>query len=134
MLLDQSMKFRRGFARRWSVSFSRVRGHESLARSFADVVARGRLGHAYLFAGPPGIGKKLFARELAKAMLCEKSKDRVDGCDRCSSCLLVEAGTHPDVILANRPEDKVEFPIETVPQVSEMLALTPAPDGSKLAL
>src|SRR5713226_8347951 len=134
MLLDQSMKFMREFARRWSVSFSRVRGHESLARSFADVVARDRLAHAYLFAGPPGIGKKLFARELAKAILCEKSKDRVDGCDRCSSCVLVEAGTHPDVILANRPEDKVEFPIDVIREVSEKLAMKPARGGYKFAL
>src|SRR5579859_4865680 len=131
---DRSMKFTHRSATRWNVSWSRIRGHEELARSFGDVVARGRLAHAYLFAGPPGIGKRLFARELAKAILCQKSKDPIDACDRCSSCLLVEAGTHPDVILANRPEDKVEFPIDTIREVSEKLAMKPARGGYKFAI
>ena len=111
------------------MSWSRVRGHEVLVRSFADVVARGRLGHAYLFAGPAGVGKRLFARELAKAMLCESAGETLDACDHCASCNLVEAGTHPDVILANRPEDKVEFPIETIRELTEHLAMKPARGG-----
>jgi DNA polymerase-3 subunit delta' len=116
------------------VSWSRVRGHEALARSFADVVARDRLGHAYLFTGPAGVGKKLFARELAKAVLCESPKDPLDACDRCPSCILVEAGTHPDVIFACRPEDKVEFPIDTIRELTETLAMKPARGGYKFAI
>jgi DNA polymerase-3 subunit delta' len=116
------------------VSWNRIRGHEALSRSFAEVVAHGRLGHAYLFAGPAGVGKKLFARELAKAILCETAKDRVDACDRCASCLLVEAGTHPDVISINRPEDKNEFPIAVIRDLTEKLAMKPARGGYKFAV
>src|SRR5262245_58525221 len=107
MRRERSKQFTRQSARRSAVSWRRVRGHDALIRSFADVVARGRLGHAYLFCGPDGVGKKLFARELARAMLCESSDKRLDACDCCPSCLLIDAGTHPDVVLANRPEDKV---------------------------
>ena len=53
------------------MSWQRIRGHEALVEAFQRVVKRGRLAHAYLFVGPPGVGKRLFAAELAKALLCE---------------------------------------------------------------
>ena len=57
------------------MSWERVRGHEAQAEAFARAVRRGRLAHAYLFVGPPGVGKRLFAVELAKALLCEARPD-----------------------------------------------------------
>ena len=48
------------------MSWQRVRGHDALVRAFQRVIRRGRLAHAYLFTGPQGVGKKLFATELAK--------------------------------------------------------------------
>jgi DNA polymerase-3 subunit delta' len=116
------------------VSWQRVCGHELLVKSFAEVVRRDRLGHAYLFVGPAGVGKRLFARELAKALLCENSAGKFDACDACPACTQVEAGTHPDLILASRPEDKVELPTDTIREVSEKLALKPARGGQKVAI
>lgn len=58
------------------------------------------LGHAYLFAGPAGVGKKTFARRLAQSLLCKQPKPGVLGYDgTCSSCMLFGAGEnarHPD--------------------------------------
>jgi DNA polymerase-3 subunit delta' len=126
------------------VSWQRVHGHELLVQSFADVVKRGRLGHAYLFTGPSGVGKKLFAFELAKTLLCEKRGDKFDACDRCPSCIQVDAGTHPDVIFAWRPEEKHEFPIAVIvgdekdpkaPEgLIERLSRKPARGGYKIAI
>ncbi len=116
------------------MSWRRVRGHDLLVKSFAEVVRRGRLGHAYLFVGPAGVGKRLFAREVARALLCEKSAGVFEACDTCPACRQVEAGTHPDLILASRPEDKLELPIDTVREVSEKLALKPARGGQKIAV
>ncbi|NQU10736.1 DNA polymerase III subunit delta', partial [bacterium] len=56
---------------------------------------RGRLAHAYLFAGPRGSGKETVARLLAQALNCEKAGH--DACGRCPSCRRIAAGTHPDV-------------------------------------
>jgi DNA polymerase-3 subunit delta' len=53
------------------MSWQHIRGHDSLIQAFDQVVRRGRLAHAYLFVGPAGVGKRLFADELAKALLCE---------------------------------------------------------------
>ena len=53
------------------MSWKRVHGHDALVLAFQRVIRRQRLAHAYLFTGPPGVGKKLFAVELAKTLLCE---------------------------------------------------------------
>jgi DNA polymerase-3 subunit delta' len=109
------------------VSWPRVRGHDEQVRSFAQVFRRGRLAHAYLFIGPPGIGKRTFALELAKALLCEGTTGpRLEACDHCEGCLLVAAGTHPDLFTAARPEEKLELPIETIRELCRAFSLKPA--------
>ena len=67
------------------MSWQRVKGHEAIARAFEHVVRRGRLAHAYLFVGPAGVGKRLFANQLARALLCEQ---------RPPSCGLAPAAPH----------------------------------------
>jgi DNA polymerase-3 subunit delta' len=116
------------------VSWQRVRGHEALIEQFDRLVRRGRLAHAYLFAGPPGIGKRLFAEELAKALLCEGHNGRLEACDHCPSCKQFEAGTHPDFTYAARPEESLELPIEVIRELCRVFALKPARDRGKVAI
>jgi DNA polymerase-3 subunit delta' len=124
------------------VSWKKVKGHGHLVQAFDRVVRRGRLAHAYLFTGPAGIGKRLFAQELAKALLCEAT-DRGQGgekgllleaCDRCPACLQVEAGTHPDYFTAGRPEDSLEVPIAVIRELCRNLSLKPARSRGKVAV
>jgi DNA polymerase III subunit delta' len=72
---------------------------EGPKRYFEAIVAES-LAHAYLFAGPAGVGKKTFARRLAQSLLCLAPKAGVLGYDgTCSSCVLFGAGEntrHPD--------------------------------------
>lgn len=59
------------------------------------------LAHAYLFSGPPGVGKKTFATRLAQSLLCETPKEGVLGYDgTCYSCRLFasEGARHPDFL------------------------------------
>lgn len=116
------------------MSWTHIRGHEYWVQAFADVVKRGRLAHAYLFCGPPGIGKKMFAVELAKTLLCERAGSEFVACTRCPACVQVDAGTHPDLIRAARPEDKVEFPIAVMLGVLAQMTLKSARGGYKVAI
>jgi len=59
----------------------------------------GKWAHAYIFAGPEGVGKFKTAREWAKLLLCQKpvrENDFADSCGSCRACKLFEAGSHPD--------------------------------------
>ncbi len=99
------------------MSWAKVQGHDNLVASFQQVIRRGRLAHAYLLVGPRGVGKKAFAIELAKTLLCEgaghggNGPARLEACDACPACVQVAAGTHPDFQQIGIPEDKHEFPI-----------------------
>ena len=52
-------------------------------------------GHAYIFLGPDGIGKRTLAREAAKGLLCSRP-DENGACDTCGCCHYFDGGTHPD--------------------------------------
>lgn len=117
------------------MSWRRVLGHESIAEAFGRAFQRGRLAHGYLFVGPAGIGKRLFAGELAKALLCEnRPKGRLEACNHCPSCLLMDGGTHPDFFTAVRPEDKASFPIDEIRELGRKLALKPVRGAGKIAI
>jgi len=66
-----------------------------LQRAFAA----DKSAHAYIFAGPEGVGKFKTAREWAKMLLCKNpviENEFADSCGSCESCRLFEAGSHPD--------------------------------------
>jgi DNA polymerase-3 subunit delta' len=112
-------------ARRIDMSWAQIQGHDRWVRVFRDVVERQRLAHAYLFVGPDGIGKRLFAIELAKALLCERTETgKLEACGACEACVLVEARTHPDFFL-------VEKPSETATEKLWTISLTPIRDPEK---
>ena len=116
------------------MSWQRVRGHDAQIKSFAQAVRRGRLAHAYLFSGPAGIGKRLFAHELGKALLCEAGGDELRACDRCHSCVMVEAGTHPDFFAVSRPEGSNELPIELMRELCRGFTFKSALGRGKVAV
>jgi DNA polymerase-3 subunit delta' len=117
------------------VSWKRVRGHEALVAAFQRVIARDRLAHAYLFTGPAGVGKRRFAVELAKALLCERPPaGPPDSCDACPACLQIEAGTHPDFLSARRPDEALELPIRVMRDLCERFALKSARGRGKVAV
>ena len=90
-----------------------MRGHERVLAQFRHALARNRLASTFLFVGPPGIGKRLFALKLAQGLLCERRpEEALDPCGECPSCHQVLAGSHPDVELLARPADKAFIPVE----------------------
>ncbi|MEX2147089.1 MAG: DNA polymerase III subunit gamma/tau [Candidatus Rokuibacteriota bacterium] len=96
-------------ARKWRPqTFDTVVGQDAITRTLKNALASGRIAHAYLFAGPRGIGKTTTARLLARALLCPARKDS-EACGQCVVCL--EAGAGVDVIeidgASNRGIDEI---------------------------
>ena len=65
-------------------------------RLFFEKANGGVCSHAYIIDGADGVGKKEFALEAARAMLCsEKNKP----CGYCKNCLMALSGNHPDIFV-----------------------------------
>ncbi|HVR00969.1 MAG TPA: DNA polymerase III subunit delta' [Polyangia bacterium] len=75
--------------------WSDVIGQERVVEGLARAVGTGRVPHAYLFEGPPGVGKRGAALGLALALNCAEAPGR--GCGACETCRRIEMGLHPDV-------------------------------------
>jgi DNA polymerase-3 subunit gamma/tau len=86
------------FARRYRpVTFDEVVGQEHVSRTLRNAIAENRVGHAYLFSGPRGVGKTTMARIFARALNCAKGpSDRP--CNECEICRAVYEGSDADVI------------------------------------
>lgn len=89
-----------------------IEGHDTVAARFATAAAQGRVAGSYLFIGLPGVGKGTFARRLAKALLCRDARPGLAACDACASCVQAEAGSHPDIDVVQKPEDRATIPLE----------------------
>lgn len=89
-----------------------IEGHDAIAAEFARAQARGRVAGTYLFIGPPGVGKGTFARRLAKALTCAAPREGLVACNACASCVQAEAGSHPDIEVVQKPEDRATIPLD----------------------
>ena len=73
-------------ARKWRPqTFDAVVGQDAITRTLRNALASGRVAHAYLFAGPRGVGKTTTARLLARALLCPERKGDT-ACGTCAAC------------------------------------------------
>jgi DNA polymerase-3 subunit gamma/tau len=77
-------------------AFDDVVGQDASTRTLRNALASGRIAHAYLFAGPRGIGKTTTARLLARALLCPERKASADPCGVCPAC--ADAAASVDII------------------------------------
>jgi DNA polymerase-3 subunit gamma/tau len=98
-------------ARKWRPkTWNEVIAQEHVTLTLQNAINYNRLAHAYLFAGPRGVGKTSVARILAKALNCEKNSGP-DPCNECSNCNEITDGRSIDVFeidgASNRGIDEV---------------------------
>jgi DNA polymerase-3 subunit gamma/tau len=80
-----------------SQTFDELVGQEPVVKTLKNAIATGRIGHAYLFTGPRGVGKTSAARLLARAANC--LSDRPDKpCNECDNCLAANRDIATDLI------------------------------------
>lgn len=95
--------------------WDRVAG-QARAVAFLDSAASAP-GDAYLFTGPPGVGKAEAARAFAAAIICP------DRCGACSICRRIFAGIHPDVQIF-QPEG-LTYPVDLIREMVASAARAP---------
>lgn len=78
------------------MQFKEIIGQEKAKETIHGMVQDGRLPHAMILKGQPGLGKLAFANAIAQFINCENPSDD-DSCGVCASCSKIRKGIHPDV-------------------------------------
>lgn len=112
--------------------FGQIRGQERAIATLRNALGNDRLAHAYLFIGPEGVGKRLTALTLAKAMNCQSPPEVGDCCEKCPSCIKVNSSNHADVIVM---EPEGEFiKIDQVREIQKRLRFRPMEEGRRACI
>jgi DNA polymerase-3 subunit delta' len=117
-------------------------GHAAPLEVLQRAIDSGHPAHAWLFAGPEGIGKRSVALEFAAALNCEQPEPP---CGCCRACMSILAGSHPDVEIiepggiCDEPEhkdhaDSRDLRICQVRRVERILSLSPYAGRHRVAI
>ena len=101
--------------------FDLIKGQERPIGMLKDYLAQSQLVGGYLFSGPEGIGKKLTALTLAKALNCQEGV--LKPCAGCPSCIKIEKKQHPDVHLIEQGEGDIK--IDDIRRLQHRINLMP---------
>lgn len=77
------------------MGFEAIAGQEEVVRGLENALKNDRVGHAYIFSGPTGIGKKTVAGLFAEMLICD-STELSKPCGSCQACRLFSSGANPD--------------------------------------
>ena len=109
--------------RRWRPQkFAEVVNQEYTVKTLKNSISSGEISHAYLFAGPRGVGKTTVARLFAKAINCPNQKDG-EPCNECDNCKRITKGNVLDVIEIDGASNRG---IDQIRQLREEVNFVPA--------
>jgi DNA polymerase-3 subunit delta' len=110
------------------MTFDSIIGHERQKTILRRSLQNRRIAHAYLFEGPDGVGKRLVALALARALLCQDGS----GCGDCAPCRKVDHNNHPDIHLLEADGSAIK--IDQVRALQQELSLRPLEGKYKICL
>ena len=106
-----------------AVRWDGIEGQGRSTGILSSLFSAGRIPHALIFSGPPGVGKRTTAIRFAQTLMCRGAHPRP--CFECEPCRRVSRNTFPDVISIGIPEEKKNIPIDIIREVEEIVAFRP---------
>lgn len=105
------------------MSFADIRDQDIPIRFLENMLRSGRMPNGLLFWGPEGVGKRMTAVELAKAVNCASGS--AGACGTCLSCRKVAHGNHPDVKTIAPSGKSRNISVEIIDSINELAAYRP---------
>lgn len=104
------------------MDFNGITGQKEVVESLKRSLAEDRVGHAYIFTGPAGMGKKTIAHLFAGLLMCDHP---VLGktCGKCPSCLMFEKGSNPDFRRIH--SDELSIGVDLIREIQSDVAIRP---------
>ncbi len=108
-------------------------GHRAAVDLLQRSIEMGQIGHAYLFTGPEGVGRRTLAHIFAQALVCQSPLE-YRPCAECVACRKVARGIHSDVMTVSleqqaanesRESKNTRISIETIRELRSNLSLRP---------
>jgi len=97
-------------------------------------IQQGRLGHAILLTGPEGLGIRDFANNLSNSLLCDAPDTSGQHCGMCRSCILIEAGNHPDLLFVEPEEIGKQIKVDQIRDLVDYFHLSSQFNKYKIAV
>jgi DNA polymerase-3 subunit delta' len=109
-------------------------GHEWAVNLLQGHLTNQRVRHAYLIAGPQGVGRRTMAIRLAQALNCTNLVGPVNPCGKCRVCNLLEKMQHPDLSVVQAEQTGRALKVDQIRDLQRTLSLAPYETKFKIAL
>lgn len=109
-------------------------GHEWAVDMLKKHVVNGTTRHAYLFAGPPGIGRRTLALRFAQALNCQSPIGPGIPCGECRNCKQIAAMQHPDLTIVQAETEGGTIKVDQIRDTRRTLTLKPYAANYRVAL
>jgi DNA polymerase-3 subunit delta' len=100
-------------------------GHAWAVDLLREHVSRGAQRHAYLFAGPEGIGRRTLALRLAQALNCPSPLAPGEPCRTCRTCRQIDQMQHPDLAVVQSEQAGATLKVDQIRELQRSLSLAP---------
>jgi DNA polymerase-3 subunit delta' len=108
--------------------------HQQAWHQVKTMQQQGRLPHALLISGIPGVGKRPFADRLVASLLCTQPDKDFNACGQCHSCQLLAAGSHPDHHQVSPEEAGKQIKVDQIRDLKQAQTLMPKVSRGKTVL
>jgi DNA polymerase-3 subunit delta' len=109
-------------------------GHQWAVEMLKKHLTRDGLRHAYLFVGPPGLGRRSLALRFAQALNCPQPPAPGEPCRKCRTCKQIEAMQFPDLAVVQAEKEGGVLKVEQIREVQHSLSLAPYQGRYRVAL
>ena len=109
-------------------------GHEWAVQMLKQHVVHNSVRHAYLFCGPPGVGRRSLALRLVQALNCPQPLAAGQPCGKCRTCRQIERMQYADLAVIQAEKEGGVLKVESIRTITQSLVLTPYQGRYRVAL